>query len=85
MSLIILNIFNIIINFIFIKIIYIIKKLRKIILIALKNIKYLIILKYYNSYIKKVDEYKKEVEYEFFQQKMLTSYQKPWNKRDDNR
>ena len=41
------------------------KKQREIISAILKNIKYLIILKHYNSYIEKIDKYKKRLEFKF--------------------
>lgn len=46
---------------------YSIEELREIVSTILKNVKYLTILRYYNRYIRKIDWYKKEIEYRFVQ------------------
>ena len=48
--------------------------MREIVFVVLKNIKYSTIFGYYNSYIKKMNKYKKNIKYKFLHLKKFISY-----------
>lgn len=58
--------------------------LRDVVPQILEWVKHFTFFEYFNSCMKKIDRYKKDVKYDFLYWKKLISYQKPWNRKDDD-